>query len=131
MPIHFTPDEMTQRRERAAAAIRDAGLDGLLCFKQESMYWLTGYDSFGFSLFQCLVASADGRSVLLTRRPGLREARARAEGAGDVRVVIGGIIPRQDREALQEAGVALIFEPGSNIAAAAADMLSLLEGEHK
>ena len=52
----------------------------------------------------------------------------RAEGAGDVHVVIGGIIPRQDREALREAGVALIFEPGSNITVAAADMLSLLEG---
>ena len=54
-------------------------------------------------------------------------AALRAEGAGDVRVVIGGIIPRQDREALREAGVALIFEPGSNITAAANDMLSLLE----
>jgi len=52
----------------------------------------------------------------------------RAEGAGDVRVVIGGIIPKQDREALRKAGVALIFEPGSNITAAAGDMLSLLEG---
>ncbi len=55
----------------------------------------------------------------------------RAEGAGDVRVVIGGIIPRQDREDLQEAGVALIFEPGSNISAAAGDMLSLLEGDQE
>ena len=54
-----------------------------------------------------------------------------AEDAGDVRVVIGGIIPRQDRVALQEAGVALIFEPGSNITAAAGDMLSLLEGDQE
>ena len=54
MPVHFTPEEMAMRRSRAATAIRDVGLDGLLCFKQESMYWLTGYDSFGFSLFQCL-----------------------------------------------------------------------------
>ena len=51
----------------------------------------------------------------------------RAEGADDVRVVIGGIIPRQDRKLLEEAGVALIFEPGSNITAAAGDMLALLE----
>ena len=55
----------------------------------------------------------------------------RAEGAGDVRVVIGGIIPKQDREALHKAGVALIFEPGSNITTAADDMLSLLEGDRK
>ncbi len=51
----------------------------------------------------------------------------RAEGADDVRVVIGGIIPRQDRQALKEAGVALIFEPGANITAAAEKMLVLLQ----
>ena len=39
------PRRWRGRREPAAAAIRAAGLDGLLCFKQESMYWLTGYDS--------------------------------------------------------------------------------------
>ena len=55
----------------------------------------------------------------------------RAEGADDVRVVIGGIIPKQDRKALFEAGVALIFEPGANITAAAEDMLALLEGDLK
>ena len=74
MPVHFSPEEMASRRDRAAAAIRDAGLDGLLCFKQESMYWLTGYDSFGFSLFQCLVVTADGNATLLTRLPDLRQA---------------------------------------------------------
>ena len=55
----------------------------------------------------------------------------RAEGAGDVRVVIGGIIPRQDRKLLEDAGVALIFEPGANITAAATDMLALLEGDEE
>ena len=75
MPIHFSPEEMAERRERAAAAIRDAGLDALLCFKQESMYWLTGYDSFGFSLFQCLIVDAGGGVTLLTRLPDLRQAR--------------------------------------------------------
>ena len=75
MPVHFSPEEMAGRRERAGAAIRDAGFDGLLCFKQESMYWLTGYDSFGFSLFQCLIVTADGNVALLTRLPDLRQAR--------------------------------------------------------
>ena len=75
MPIHFSPEEMAERRERAVAAIRDAGLDALLCFKQESMYWLTGYDSFGFSLFQCLIVDAGGGVTLLTRLPDLRQAR--------------------------------------------------------
>ena len=75
MPVHFSPEEMAGRRRRAAAAIRDAGLDALLCFKQESMYWLTGYDSFGFSLFQCLIVDAGGGVTLLTRLPDLRQAR--------------------------------------------------------
>ncbi len=44
-------------------------------FKQESMYWLTGYDSFGYCFFQCLVLRADGDLVLLTRAPDLRQAQ--------------------------------------------------------
>lgn len=69
MPIHFTPEEMRARRDRAARAVTDAGLDALLMFKQESMYWLTGYDTFGFSMFQCLIMTADGHVALLTRAP--------------------------------------------------------------
>jgi Xaa-Pro dipeptidase len=51
------------------------GLDGLLMFRQESMYWLTGYDTFGYCFFQCLVLRADGDLVLLTRAPDLRQAQ--------------------------------------------------------
>jgi Xaa-Pro aminopeptidase len=51
------------------------GLDALLLFKQESMYWLTGYDSFGYCFFQSLVLRADGDLVLLTRSPDLRQAQ--------------------------------------------------------
>ena len=69
MPVHFSPEEMQQRKARAAHALADAELDALLMFKQESMYWLTGYDTFGFSMFQCLVMKADGRIALLTRAP--------------------------------------------------------------
>jgi len=46
-----------------------------LLFAQESMYWLTGYDTFGFCFFQCLVVKADGSMVLLTRSADLRQAR--------------------------------------------------------
>ena len=52
-----------------------ARLDGLLMFQQESMYWATGYDTFGFCFFQCLVITADGRMALLTRSADLRQAR--------------------------------------------------------
>ncbi len=51
------------------------GLDGLLMFQQESMYYLTGYDTFGFCFFQCLYLGADGKLALLTRAPDLRQAQ--------------------------------------------------------
>jgi Xaa-Pro dipeptidase len=75
MPIHFTPEELGQRRARATFAMKSRGLDALLMFRQESMYYLTGYDTFGYVYFQCLVLTADGRMVLLTRAPDLRQAR--------------------------------------------------------
>ena len=31
--------------------MKEQNLNALLMFKQESMYWLTGYDSFGFVFF--------------------------------------------------------------------------------
>jgi len=75
MPVHFSEEEMRTRRERASSALAERGLDALLMFKQESMYYLSGYDTFGFSMFQCLVMDAGGRTALLTRMPDLRQAR--------------------------------------------------------
>jgi hypothetical protein len=48
------------RIAKAIAAMEAAELDGLLLFQQESMYYLTGYDSFGFCFFQCLYLGSDG-----------------------------------------------------------------------
>ena len=39
------------------------------------MYYLTGYDTFGYVYFQCLYLGADGKMTLLTRAPDLRQAR--------------------------------------------------------
>lgn len=75
MALHFTPEELVGRRARTCAAMAEAGLDGLLMFRQESMYYLTGYDTFGYVFFQCLYLGADGRMTLLTRAPDLRQAR--------------------------------------------------------
>ncbi len=75
MALHFTEAELAKRRRRACEAMAAAGLDGLLMFRQESMYYLTGYDTFGYVFFQCLYLGADGRLSLLTRAPDLRQAR--------------------------------------------------------
>ncbi|MBP5858524.1 aminopeptidase P family protein [Marivibrio halodurans] len=75
MAIHFSEAELKGRRERACRAMAADGLDGLLIFRQESMFYLTGYDTFGFVYFQCLYLGADGDMFLLTRAPDLRQAR--------------------------------------------------------
>jgi Xaa-Pro dipeptidase len=69
MGLHFTRAELAGRRAAAVAAMQQRGLDGLLMFRQESMYYLTGYDTFGYVFFQCLYLGADGSLVLLTRAP--------------------------------------------------------------
>ena len=75
MALHFSREEFAQRMEKAKAAMAARGLDGMLLFQQESMYWLTGYDTFGFCFFQCLYVGADGRMALLTRSADLRQAQ--------------------------------------------------------
>lgn len=75
MALHFARDEFQRRIDAATAALAARGLDGLLMFQQESMYYLTGYDSFGFCFFQCLYLGADGRLALITRSADLRQAR--------------------------------------------------------
>jgi Xaa-Pro dipeptidase len=85
MPLHFDASEFADRRARAVQAMTARGLDGLLIFRQESMYYLTGYDTFGYVYFQCLVLGADGSTVLLTRAPDLRQAQQTSDVA-DIRI---------------------------------------------
>ncbi|MFP6731796.1 MAG: Xaa-Pro peptidase family protein [Alphaproteobacteria bacterium] len=75
MALHFSTDEFAGRVDRTTAALAEADLDGLLIFRQESMYYLTGYDTFGFVHFQCLYLGVDGTMTLLTRAPDLRQAQ--------------------------------------------------------
>ena len=75
MGIHFSKEEFAERKLKTINKLKHEGLDALLMFKQESMYWLTGYDTFGFVFFQCLVLTAKGDLILLTRAPDLRQAQ--------------------------------------------------------
>src|SRR5688500_20008522 len=74
MALHFERREYKERIGKVTSALAQQGLDGVLMFHQESMYYLTGYDTFGFCFFQCLYLGADGRLALLTRAPDLRQA---------------------------------------------------------
>lgn len=75
MPLHFTPAEYAARQAKARDALQTAGLDALLMFAPESHFWISGYDTFGFAMFQCMVLTARGDLHLLTRTPDLRQAQ--------------------------------------------------------
>ena len=55
----------------------------------------------------------------------------REMGAGEVVVIVGGVVPPQDYDALRAAGVSAIYGPGANIPEAAGEVLSLIRGEQK
>jgi Xaa-Pro dipeptidase len=75
MALHFSRDEFAARLELLKARMKEERLDAMLLFAQESMYWLTGYDTFGYCFFQTLVVKADGQMVLMTRSADLRQAK--------------------------------------------------------
>jgi Xaa-Pro dipeptidase len=75
MGLYFTKKEFAERKSKVIKQLENEGLDALLMFRQESMYWLTGYDTFGFVFFQCLVLTKKGEIILLTRAPDLRQAQ--------------------------------------------------------
>ena len=64
MALHFSKKEFSTRKENVLKKMKEQDLDALLLFRQESMYWLTGYDTFGYVFFQ----AEDGiRDVLGSR----------------------------------------------------------------
>ncbi len=65
------------------------GLDALLLFRQESLYYLTGFDTFGYVFFQALYLGADGAMTLVTRSADLRQARHTSDIV-DIRIWVDG-----------------------------------------
>ncbi|MEL6374467.1 MAG: Xaa-Pro peptidase family protein [Pseudomonadota bacterium] len=87
--LAFTPDEYAARLASAREGMDDANLDALILFRQESLYYLTGFDTFGYVYVQALVLHRDGRMVLLTRAPDRRQAHFTSV-IEDVRVWVDG-----------------------------------------
>ena len=75
MALHFSKEEFSIRKTKVLKSMKEQNLDALLMFRQESMYWLTGYDTFGYVFFQTLVLDQKGNIILLTRAPDLRQAQ--------------------------------------------------------
>ncbi len=85
MGLHFSKEEFSNRKEKTLNSMKNEGVDALIMFRQESMYWLTGYDTFGFVFFQALVLDQRGNVILLTRAPDLRQAQ-NTSNISDIRI---------------------------------------------
>lgn len=72
--LYFSEAEFQERRNRALELMKRENLDGFLMTKQESLYYFTGYDTFGYVFFQAMYFHNDGSMRLITRIPDLRQA---------------------------------------------------------
>ncbi len=64
---HFSREEFSQRQQKTRKHLQKLELDGLLLFKIEDMYWLTGYESDGFCIFGSMFIGTDGTLTHLAR----------------------------------------------------------------
>ena len=97
MALHFSKEEFNKRKINTLKLMKEQNLDALLMFRQESMYWLTGYDTFCFVFFHTLILEQEGNIILLTRAPDLRQAQ-NTSNIKDIRIWVDkdGINPTDD-----------------------------------
>lgn len=73
--LNFSEAELSERRNHALALMARENLDGFLITKQETLYYLTGFDTFGYCFFQAMYFHRESGSMrLITRMPDLRQA---------------------------------------------------------
>ena len=72
--LQFSEEEFQGRRDRAIQIMKREKLDGFLITKQETLYYLTGFDTFGYVFFQAMYFHIDGSMRLITRTADLRQA---------------------------------------------------------
>ncbi len=101
MGLHFSKEEFISRKSKVLKLMKEQNVDALLMFRQESMYWLTGYDTFGYVFFQTLILDQKGNVILLTRAPDLRQAQ-NTSNIEDIRIWVDkdGSNPTEDLKAI-------------------------------
>ena len=60
MGLHFSSEEFKNRKNKVITKLKEEKIDALVMFRQESMYWLIGYDTFGYVFFQSLILDQKG-----------------------------------------------------------------------
>lgn len=144
MALHFTEQEFAARRTAVIHELSAQGLAGILLFRQESLYYLTGYDTFGYCFFQCLFLAADGRMTLLTRAPDLRQAQhtsditdiriwvdsADKNPADDLKAILAEYGCRGARLGVEYESYGLTAANGQRLEAALAGFCELVDASH-
>ncbi len=69
--IHFSREEFAERQAKVRTKLVELGLDGLLLFKIEDMYWLCGLDTDGFCIFHNMFIGVNGELTHVTRNADL------------------------------------------------------------
>ena len=75
MATDFSVREFKARKQLVLKEMENRHLDGLLMFRQESMYYLSGLHTFGYCFFQVIYLHTDGHMTLLTRLPDVHSAK--------------------------------------------------------
>ncbi|MDH3690915.1 MAG: Xaa-Pro peptidase family protein [Gammaproteobacteria bacterium] len=142
MALQFSRDEYDARQRKACAKMADEGLDGLLIFRQESMYYLTGYDTGGYTMFQGMYMNVDGEMVLLVRSADRIQSRLTSvvedirvwvdrEGANpadDVRQMIDDLGGRGKRIGVEYHAYGLTAQRGKMVDAVLQGFCELVDG---
>jgi Xaa-Pro dipeptidase len=96
----FPREEYESRIERLREGMAEQGLDVLLVFTPENSYYLCGYQSIGYSSFQCLALTSEGRLMLLVREMEL--------GCAEYSSIVDDIVLYADHQAPSEALLAAL-----------------------
>ena len=67
MHFEISHDEHRERYRRLQEAMASAGIDTLLSWSPENVYYMTGYDTLGYYFPQCFIASVDSEPSLVVR----------------------------------------------------------------
>ncbi|MFC4306580.1 M24 family metallopeptidase [Cohnella boryungensis] len=80
----FTQDEFRSRLNRLQAELVKQELGGMLIHTPENIFYLTGYQSPGYYMYQCLVVPISGNPVLVLRRGELSNVQTYSWLPGDL-----------------------------------------------
>ncbi|MEE9198279.1 MAG: Xaa-Pro peptidase family protein [Dehalococcoidia bacterium] len=65
--LPFPKEEYQQRLSAVQERMKARDLDALLCYTPENIYYLTGYSTTGYYVYQCLIVPAEHDPIMVTR----------------------------------------------------------------